>query len=114
MLGFRAAVHDDHISVKMFGRNEQKIPLNQIASAQVDLAGSVTIETTGGKRIQIPMKMGEKAKFRDAVWAAQKNNTQTDHSFSVADEIQKLAALKEQGILTVDEFENKKRQLLNL
>lgn len=33
---------------------------------------------------------------------------------SVADELAKLASLKEQGILTQDEFDNKKKQLLGL
>jgi hypothetical protein len=33
---------------------------------------------------------------------------------SAADEIQKLAALKEQGLLTEEEFASRKRQLLNL
>jgi len=37
-------------------------------------------------------------------------NNQTPKS--VADEIQKLAALKEQGLLTEDEFAKKKQQIL--
>ncbi|MBF7811571.1 SHOCT domain-containing protein [Clostridium beijerinckii] len=40
-----------------------------------------------------------------------KKSTSTE---SVADEIRKLAELKEQGILTEDEFSSKKKQLLGL
>lgn len=40
--------------------------------------------------------------------------TQSTPANSAADELEKLAKLKEQGVLTPEEFEAKKKQLLNL
>ncbi len=50
-------------------------------------------------------------------YAAEQPEAQTgtvDPSMLVADEIRKLAALRDQGILTDEEFTARKRQLLNL
>lgn len=44
----------------------------------------------------------------------QKESPQAVKITSVADEIRKLAELKKEGILTAEEFEAKKKQLLNL
>ena len=44
----------------------------------------------------------------------QKESQQPVKITSVADEIRKLAELKKEGILTAEEFEAKKKQLLNL
>ncbi len=50
-------------------------------------------------------------------WTASQPEAQAgtvDPSMLVADEIKKLAALRDQGILTDEEFTARKRQLLNL
>lgn len=43
-----------------------------------------------------------------------KNFPRTSKVTSIADEIRKLADLKKEGILTEEEFNAKKKQLLNL
>ncbi len=46
--------------------------------------------------------------------ASQSQTAQSTIQDSVADELSKLAALKEKGILTDEEFATKKKQLLGL
>ena len=62
-------------------------------------------------------QQGDFDKLRDAV---QSRMSQRNKSFagatlvSVADELEKLASLRDRGVLTNDEFEAKKRQMLGL
>ncbi len=54
---------------------------------------------------------------QSAAWNAPQPEAQAgtvDPSLLVADEIKKLAALRDQGLLTDEEFTARKRQLLNL
>lgn len=113
-LGFWIRVFPNRVEFKS-GPGSQNIPITQIASIQVGMVGlmQIIIETTGGKKYKIPTLKKKEAK--DAIYAAQSAFTSdgSNHdSASVADEIAKLAALREQGILSEDEFEVQKKKLL--
>ncbi|MDO4744896.1 MAG: SHOCT domain-containing protein, partial [Clostridia bacterium] len=58
-----------------------------------------------------------KAKFDDAICQAQKSTVETTKSqsaFSVADELKKFKELLDMDIITQEEFDAKKKQLLGL
>lgn len=81
----------------------------------------VVLELTSGQQIMFHVKdtspMEIKARLAGAVSNAKQSKTPPTTSLSasqgsVADELTKLAKLKEQGILTQEEFEKKKTELL--
>ncbi len=90
-----------------------------------DQESYITLELTDGQEVilfvdnKAPMALRAKlAKVISAVKQAnvssQSQATQPANQSSVADELTKLATLKEQGILTEEEFTAKKKQLLGL
>jgi hypothetical protein len=116
-------------------RGEKDIPLSALGSVQLKAAslmvnGYVQFAYAGGKEApkgplnastdenSIVFKGSQQPAFeaiRDAIdeRLTEARNPAPSH-FSPADEIRKLAALRDDGILTAEEFERKKRQLLNL
>jgi hypothetical protein len=113
-LGFWIKVYSNRVEFKS-GVGSQSIPINQIASVQLAMMGimKITLETTGGMTYSIPTN--KKKEVQEAIYHAQARLTgNSNHHTDVADEITKLNALKEQGILTQEEFDRKKKQLLDL
>jgi hypothetical protein len=113
-MGFWIKIYPNRIDFKA-GAGSQSIPLNQIASVQLGSMGiwQITLESTGGKKYAIPTS--KKKEVQEEIYKAQAllpgNNQQPT---SVADEIAKLNELKEKGILTQEEFDKKKKQLLGI
>jgi hypothetical protein len=113
-MGFWIKVYPNRIDFKS-GVGSQSIPINQIASVQLAGIGvmKITLETTGGKTYSIPTN--KKKEVQEAIY-----NTQTrlagssQHQTGIADEITKLNELKEKGIITLEEFDKKKKELLSL
>jgi hypothetical protein len=100
-----------------FAFKKNSIPLSQIASIEVGipLYAQVIIETTGGKKFKIPVAPGQKKKLRDAILDAQsgtsnQGNQEPDNHIS---DLEKLAELKEKGIITEEEFAEKKKSILD-
>lgn len=72
-LGIRARVFKDKVTYRPFPLSgERAIPMSQIASVEMGMAGQqqVTIETTGGKQYKIVVRLRDKEAFRDAVLQA--------------------------------------------
>jgi hypothetical protein len=114
-LGFWVKVYPNRVDFKpASGFGSDSIPIAQIASVYTPPLGTmkITIETTGGKKISIPTN--KKKGVQQAIYDAQARITGNNgsHIGSTADEITKLNELKEKGIITADEFEQKKKQLL--
>lgn len=111
--GFTLKVYPNRVEYKkLFQKNV--IPINQIASVELGMPmlAQIVIETTGGKKYKIPVSLGSKGKIRDAIFQAQSGG-QVSAPVSNADELNKLAELKERGVLTQEEFDNQKSKLLN-
>lgn len=58
--------------------------------------------------------MNESVKMRDLILSKINNKPNESNGISASDEISKFYNLKEKGIITEEEFESKKKQLLNL
>jgi len=107
-------VYKNRVELKV-GLGVQNIPLNQIASVQFSaVRGKVTIETTGGKKYDMLTLKGKEV--QEAILNAQANfsNTSGSSNISSTDEVTKLHDLKEKGIITQEEFDHKKKQLLGM
>jgi hypothetical protein len=80
------------------------------------------ITSTSGKKIRIRNLYKDDAeKAKSVIYESQKksltssnNNQNNQGSLDVADQIAKLSSLKDQGILTQDEFDTQKKKLLGL
>lgn len=114
-LGFWIRVYLNRVEFKS-GVGSQSIPINQIASVQLGMMGlmSIVLETSGGKKYKIPCI--KKQEVQQAIYNAQSRPTSNSDTHSVqigaADEIIKLNELKEKGIISEEEFDHKKKQLL--
>ena len=98
--------------------------VSEVTLARGLVWSNISIESTGGKSIAlvgVPKSEAEKVKtlLDDAVAAAKGGGAAaapappaTDRPVDVADQLQKLANLRDQGILTADEFAAQKAKLL--
>jgi hypothetical protein len=116
-VGFPIKVYPNRVDLKTKVFGTESIPINQIASIQTGMKWvlEIVIETAGGKKYKIPCI--KKNEVRDAIYKAQANfnntsNTNNNNS-SIADELTKLAGLKNQGLLSEKEFEEQKKKLLS-
>lgn len=113
-VGFWIKVYPNRVDFKA-GAGSESIPINQIASVHLAMMGimKVTIETAGGKKYQIPTT--KKKEVQQAIYNAQsKASAPIQSKSSDADELMKLNELKEKGILSQEEFDKKKKQILGL
>lgn len=112
-LGSKVQVYSDRLVYKMFF-TQKTIPLDQIASIDPVISGyaGVKIETTGGKKITIPVGLGSKEKLEQVIFQAKRGGNATQSS-GIQD-LEKLAELKAKGLVTEEEFNQKKKQLLGL
>lgn len=105
------------------------LPIEHIAWVKVRYGGTgVILETTEGKRVVMVVKQADRLPFVDAIMKIQAmqpkrakfKDTQTiridklEQFGEGIDEIEKLAKLYDKGILSHDEFEAKKKQILGL
>lgn len=73
LMGFKVSLFPNFIRFKQsFFGPEIIIELNQIASIEKGMPGlqKIVIETTGGRKIDIIVKLGDKDKFIDAIYEA--------------------------------------------
>lgn len=109
----------------MFGHVTEDYLLSRISTINLDsglMGGTIKVVASGNDLImkcgltdQNPAEFVKNVKMQMAGGGQKpepKNNG--DQVVDVADQIQKLAALKEQGILTEEEFDAKKKQLLGV
>ncbi len=110
-----------------FGKNV--IPIEQVAWVKLRHEGTgVIIETTEGKRVVMVVKQADRLAFADAVLKVQAmqpkkgkfRDTKTVRIDELEkfgegiDEIEKLAKLFDKGILSQEEFDLKKKQILGI
>lgn len=112
-MGFWIKVYPTRVDFKA-GAGSESVPLNQISSIHSAMMGlmKVTLETTGGKKYNIPTN--KKKEVQQAIYEAQSRLNGSNLQSSSADEIAKLSDLKEKGVITQEEFDQKKKQLLGI
>lgn len=110
----------------LFGLKVEDFPYDKISSIQYEtglLMGKMTIFTSGNKAVIDNVEKSKVRAFGDWVRArisAPKDNvltqpiaqTQTTSGSDPLEKLERLAKLKEQGILTDDEFQKQKQQIL--
>ncbi len=112
--GFRVKVFKTHIECRDQRGVKRNIPVSQVANVGMPFGyRQVHIETAGGDVIKVPIN--DRKGFRDAVFQAMNSTGGTGSvtaALSPADELKKYADLKEQGVISAEEFESKKKEIL--
>lgn len=111
----------------LFGLKVEDFPYDKISSIQYEtgiLMGKLTIFTSGNKAIIDNVIKAKVRVFGDSVRAKisapKETTTQTtpvavaQHPIDVADQLERLAKLKEQGILSEEEFTQQKKKILGV
>lgn len=127
-MNFKTCVFINRIEYSgSFGKNT--LPINQVAWVKLRHGGTgVIIETTEGKRVVMVVKPADRLAFADAVIKVQAmqpkkgkfRDTQTvridqlERFSEGVDELEKLAKLYDKGIISKDEFDAKKKQILGI
>jgi hypothetical protein len=113
--GSKVTVYQDRLVWQMLFK-KQTIPISQIASmdTNIPLYAGVSIETTGGKRFKIPVQPFAKQKLQDAIDNARCGGSSTQGATNNIDDLGKLSDLKEKGVITQEEFDAKKKQILGI
>jgi hypothetical protein len=127
-LNFKTRVFIDRVEYSgSFGKNV--LPIEQIAWIKLRAGGTgIILETTAQKRVVMVVKPKDRLEFADAVMKVQAiqpkrekfKDTQTvrldqlDQFGEGIDEIEKLARLYEKRIITKEEFDTKKKQILGI
>ncbi len=127
-MNFKTRVFIDRIEYSgSFGKT--KVPISQVAWIKLRATGTgIIIETTEGKRLVMVVKSSDRLAFADAVLKVQSmqpkkgkfKDTKTvridelDKFTEGVDEIEKLAKLFDKGILSQEEFDTKKKQILGI
>ena len=119
------------IKVGLIKRETFELLLNKVESFQVNQTimgrilgyGSILISGTGGGKnvfhniddpLELKRQVQQSTKEYEHPQQVQTSVSENKKEvISIADELKKLSDLKEQGILTEDEFEEQKRKLLN-
>jgi Bacterial PH domain/Short C-terminal domain len=102
---------------KMMGYDLEVFPYENISSFEIGkgiLGRSISFFASGNKVKMKWINQGEVDKFIEYVRENVGKKSETKSSTNAADEIKKLAELKDAGILTEEEFEAKKKQLLGI
>lgn len=127
-MNFKTRVYIDRVEYSgSFGKSS--LPIEQVSWVKLRYDGTgVIIETTEGKRVVMVVKKSDRLAFADAVLKVQSlqpkkgkfkdNKTvridQLEKFGQGVDEIEKLAKLFDKGIITQEEFDAKKKQILGL
>lgn len=109
---------------KLTGYDLESFPLENISSMEVSkgmMGHKISFFASGNKVKMKWINKGEIQKFIDYIRenigkkeAAATNKVQTNNSNDEYDQIKKLAELKEEGLITEEEFNEKKRQILGI
>lgn len=112
-MGFWISVYPNRVECNA-GFKLNSIPINQVASVEAPILSKVVIETSGGKKYEIPTL--KKKEVQQAIHDAQANfsGNKASTQSSGSDEIARLYELKEKGIISQEEFDQKKKQILGL
>lgn len=119
-------IYEDRVAVelKMLGTHKANTLLKeQITGVEVKTtmaaipilspgAATVKVYGTGNQKVEAPFVKLAEAKQAEELILAMMNKK--SGGLSDADELEKLSQLKEKGILTQEEFDTKKRQILGL
>ncbi len=113
-LGSKVTVYVDRLVHKMLLK-QNTIPIQQIASIDlgIPLYAGVMVETTGGKKYKIPVSFASKKQLEKAIYQAKSQFGQPVKQNDLGD-LEKLNDLKEKGIISEEEFQAKKKQILGL
>ena len=127
-LNFKTRVFINRIEYSgSFGKNV--LPIETVAWVKLRASGTgIIIETTAGKRVVMVVKPKDRLDFADAVMKVQEmqpkrtkfKDTKTvridqlEQFTDDYDELEKLARLREKGILTQEEFDTKKKKILGI
>ena len=111
-LGSTVTIYKNKLEWKMLFKR-QSIPINQIASVDttIPMYAGIVIETTGGKKYKIPVMFTQKKQLEEAIYQAQGGESQEKQGI---DSLEKLAELRDKKIITQEEFNAKKKQILGL
>lgn len=71
-MGFRVTLHPNRLTFSKMGMEEESIALSQIASVSVamPLVQQIIVETTGGKKLKLVVRLRDKKKLRDLIYEA--------------------------------------------
>lgn len=110
-MGFWIHVYPNRVEFKA-GLGHKSIPIAQIASIQLGppLFTQITLETTGGQKYKIPTN--HKKAVQRAIYDAQSRASNAPNISSADDEIAKLHNLMQMGIISQEEFNRRKSQLM--
>ncbi|MCP6718750.1 MAG: hypothetical protein KJI71_00780 [Patescibacteria group bacterium] len=97
--GSRISVYPDYVAYKLILSGEKTIAINHIVSVETSrFLGQVTIETTAGKRIKIPVKANDQNKLRDAIYQSKREFGQVKQN-QRGDQEKPLSEIPEQAVL---------------
>jgi len=103
----------------LYGLKVEDFPLNKITSIQYEtglLLGKVKIYTSGNIATIENVEKTSSRKFaefvRDKLSQPKENNVTVNSQPNVLDQLEKLAKLKENGIISEEEFNDQKKKLL--
>ncbi|MCK5018880.1 MAG: hypothetical protein KAS32_17595 [Candidatus Peribacteraceae bacterium] len=70
--GFTVTLYKNRLAFRKLGMEEDSIVLSQIASVTVamPLMQLITVETTGGKKFKLVVRLRDKKKLRDLIYDA--------------------------------------------
>jgi hypothetical protein len=105
----------------IYGLKQIEIPIRQISAISHKIGlfmGIIEISSSGGKKIIENIRKRDVAQVAKIISGLIENNTKfTNHEVStltdIVSQLERLAALKEKGILTEKEFQSQKVKLLN-
>lgn len=119
-------VENGLLTWKSFGGEGGSLPLRSVTAVSYESKGffsvmakvSILASGSDGKKIEVPKSSkSEKLikEINDYIAESNSSKQPIDNSkSSIADEILKLANLKNQGVLTEEEFQQQKQKLLNI
>ncbi|MFO0702957.1 MAG: SHOCT domain-containing protein [Candidatus Andersenbacteria bacterium] len=113
-LGAHISVFPDRVDWKVLSMSHS-VPIASIASVELPpLYNGIHVLTTGGKRYTLPTGRKHKRPLHDAIVGqlAQARGSTGATPASSLDELKKLAELHDAGVVTEEEFQAKKKELL--
>ncbi|HUD05157.1 MAG TPA: SHOCT domain-containing protein [Patescibacteria group bacterium] len=108
----KIVVYPNHIEYSSFGLSNV-IPISNISDLMgIPLTNMVKVILNSGGKVDLYPK--NKKEFIQAVQQALATNNTQQQSNNNLDDLEKLAELRKKKIITEDEFEKKKKQLLGI
>jgi len=113
-MGTHISVFPDRVDWKVLSMSHS-VPIASIASVELPpLYNGIHLLTTGGKSYTLPTGRKHKRPLHDAIVGqlALARGSAGATAPSYLDELKKLAELRDAGVVTKEEFESKKKELL--